>query len=121
MSKVKRLRNATEYLEDGETAQASVLVRVGAIKQQNHALVATEEHLYAFRLRWPGFSKIAELLHKIPVDQATLIETPGKVRAVDGRGAEIGKWQKLPGRSPKALVEYVNGRGGRPADPPDAG
>ena len=116
MSRDRLLQNAERHLEDSETVQASALVRVGVLRQQNHALVATETRLYAFRLRWPGFSKIAEVLLEIPVEQATLVETPGRVRLLDVDGREMGKWQKLPGRDPQEVVDYVNSRGSRSAD-----
>jgi hypothetical protein len=99
--------NAAAHFDAGEQLRQSVLVRSGTLRQQNHALVATDRNLYAFRLGWPGFSKVAERLLKVPLGQARVEVTSNRIRVLDGSGREEGVWRRLPFRDPKPLAEYV--------------
>ena len=108
--KTKLRENASAYLEPGEEVCESVLVRVGTLQQQNHALIATDRNLYAFRLGWPGFSSIAEVLMKIPLERAEIQVLPRRV-VVKDRERETGRtWQRLNFRDPTPLAEYVGSR-----------
>jgi hypothetical protein len=108
--KEKLHANATDHLETGEEVHESVRVRHGTLRQQNHALIATDRNLYAFRLTWPGFTNVAELLLKIPITRAEVDVTGWRVEVRDRETREGRKWKRLRALNPQPLAEYVNGR-----------
>ena len=111
--KAKLRENAAKHMEPGEEIRESVLVRMGAVRQQNHALIATDRNLYAFRLSWPGFSKVAEQLARIPLAEARLEVTGNAVVLLDpSSGEERRRWKRLPFRNPTGVAEHVNAQAG---------
>lgn len=108
MSREKLHDGAASHIEPDERICESVLVRSGTLRQQNHALVATDRNLYAFRLTWPGFSKVAETLLKIPIGQARTEVSRRAVCVTDQRTGESRRWKRLKRRDPQPLAEHVS-------------
>ncbi len=67
MRKNKLHENAAKYLEPGENICESGIV-TNKMQTRNTALVATDETLYAFRLKWPGRSNVAEQVMAVPLE-----------------------------------------------------
>ena len=127
MFKGRLHRNAQAFLDPGETIHESARVVSG---MQNHALIATDRHLYALRLSWPGLANPVEVLQRIPLEEARVELETKRISLVDRQtGREIQSWargrkfdltneeilmaegEKLaPGH--EKLADYVNGAGG---------
>ena len=115
-------KNAAKHIGPGEEIRESVIVRKGALRQQNHALVVTDESFYAFRLGWPGFSRVEEKLLELPIGQIWIEQgaastarqmtgegVTGKVIVV-GPDGERHEWARLTGRNPEPLIDFINSR-----------
>lgn len=124
MRKNKLHENAAKYLEPGESIRESGIVtnRMGT---RNTALVATDEKLYAFRLKWPGQSNVAEQVMVVPLEEVRL---EGKLsgRLVNMReiklvnrhtGAVLQNWRRAASVDLSALGEHVDSHGGADASP----
>ena len=114
MLKGRLRRNVEGFLDPGETIHESARAASG---RQNHALVATDRHLYAFRLSWPGLANPVEVLQRIPLDDALVEVDSRRIWVVDRQtGEEIQSWARgrrfqltyvtMPGH--QELADYVN-------------
>jgi hypothetical protein len=107
----KLSQNAASHVEAGEEVREVARVRKGMIRQQNHALIATDRNVYAFRLKWPGQTNIAERICVVPLDQAEVETSLAKVTLRNRGSGESWEWRRLRVENPSDLAKYVNGSG----------
>lgn len=106
-------RNAAGYLQRGEEIERVAVVRAGQ-GGTNYAVAATPRNVYVFELGGGGFTKVEEVLTRIPIGKAVVERHKGSIMSVGRRGRERPDhfFNTLPGGSPRRLEAYVAERNG---------
>jgi hypothetical protein len=106
----KLAESAAAEIGPDEEVREVTRVRKGLVRQQNHALVATDANLYAFRLSWPGMTNVAEELVRVPLGDAELEYANWSITLRNRSTGEVHDWRRLKNNDPRALIEYVQAR-----------